>query len=216
MSFYTLQTIVNSLIDTQLNEEATKHSLVLPFISALGYNPLEHCQVQPEYYADFAQKKNCRVDYALIQENIPLVFIEVKPVSDLKLNHYYQLAKYFNATPSVKIAILTNGFIYKFFTDLVNPNLMDIHPFFQCDMRILSDYSSCVLNHFVKNNYCITKLDELIAYIQNVDLLRSLLSDLLANPNLQLIEFLFSHSIEIKRLTSKSIVQQFQDKYRKR
>lgn len=41
-----------------------------------------------------------------------------------------QLARYFNASPSVSLAILTNGLEYRFFTDTGDPNVMDTRPFY--------------------------------------------------------------------------------------
>ncbi len=49
-----------------LNEEATKNSLILPFINALGYNIFNPTEVMPEFIADVGMKKGERVDYAWI------------------------------------------------------------------------------------------------------------------------------------------------------
>jgi hypothetical protein len=47
---------------------------------------------------------------------------------DLNL-HDNQLLRYFNVS-TAKFGLLTNGIIYRFYTDLVTPNKMDEKPFF--------------------------------------------------------------------------------------
>ena len=41
-----------------------------------------------------------------------------------------QLNGYFNNTKNSKIAILTNGVEYRFYSDVVEPNIIDNKPFF--------------------------------------------------------------------------------------
>jgi len=114
-------------------EEATKQALILPMLDALGYDIWNPAEVCPEYNADFAIKKlgqKEKVDLAVLLEDVPRIYIEVKAV-DVALNgHEGQLARYFNATPSVSLAILTNGIEYRFFTDTGDPNIMDQTPFY--------------------------------------------------------------------------------------
>ena len=115
-------------------EEATKTSLVMPFFQALGYNPFDPLEVVPEFTADVGTKKGERVDYAIMQDNDPIFLVEVKTCCTLldqgKAN---QLHRYFTATPSAKVAILTDGILYKFFSDLDQTNLMDKKPFMVFD-----------------------------------------------------------------------------------
>jgi hypothetical protein len=113
-------------------EEATKQSLILPMLDALGYDIWDPSEVCPEYDADFAIKKmgqKEKVDLAILLGNTPRIYFEVKPAGIPLDGHEGQLARYFNATPSVSLAILTNGVEYRFFTDTGDPNLMDARPF---------------------------------------------------------------------------------------
>ncbi len=113
-------------------EEATKQSLVLPLLDALGYdigNPAEVC---PEYEADFAIKKygqKEKVDLAVFLQDVPRIYVEVKSVDEPLDGHEGQLSRYFNATPTVSLAVLTNGIEYRFFTDTAEANVMDPRPF---------------------------------------------------------------------------------------
>ena len=119
-------------------EEATKQALVLPMLSALGYDIWNPSQVCPEYDADFAVRKGSqkeRVDLALLLDGVPRVFIEVK-AADVKLSgHAGQLSRYFNSVPTVSLGILTNGREYQFFTDTAEPNMMDSAPFHIADVE---------------------------------------------------------------------------------
>ncbi len=103
-------------------EEATKQALILPMLDALGYDIWNPAEVCPEYNADFAIKKlgqKEKVDLAVLLEDVPRIYIEVKAVDVSLDGHEGQLARYFNATPSVSLAILTKGlkinnlYIYK-------------------------------------------------------------------------------------------------------
>ena len=96
----------------------------------MTYGILE--EVCPEYDADFAIKKagqKEKVDIAILLEGIPRIYFEVKPLEFSLEDHEGQLARYFNATPSVTLGVLTNGLEWRFFTDTGNPNVIDTQPF---------------------------------------------------------------------------------------
>jgi len=52
--------------------------LVLLFLKALGYDVFDPNIVVPEFIADIGRKKGEKVDYAIMQDEKPLVLIEVK------------------------------------------------------------------------------------------------------------------------------------------
>ena len=94
-----------------LGEEATKQALVLPMLEALGWDIWNPQIVQPEFESDTAIKKSGqkeKVDYAILQRGVPRIFIEVKAIDVVLDGHHGQLKRYFNSTPSVTLAILTN------------------------------------------------------------------------------------------------------------
>lgn len=131
---------VSMLKGTISTEEATKMSLVVPLFQLLGYdvfNPTEFC---PEYTADIGIKKGEKVDYAILEDNQPTILIECKSCSEQLDKHASQLFRYFSTTPS-KFGILTNGIIYRFYTDLEESNKMDLIPFLEIDMLSLKDSS---------------------------------------------------------------------------
>lgn len=111
-------------------EETTKQALILPLLDTLGFSPFDPTKVKAEWGADFPGAKNGeRVDYSLFCQGVPVMFIEAKAHGEKLTNHCPQLARYFNATPEVTVAAITNGREWRFFTDLNNKNIMDQDPF---------------------------------------------------------------------------------------
>lgn len=121
-------------------EETTKQALILPLLDILGFSPFDPTRVKAEYGADFpGAKANERVDYALFCHDVPVMFIEAKAWGEKLSNHAPQLARYFNATPEVAVAAITNGREWRFFTDLDNKNVMDGTPFLVVDFGNLDE-----------------------------------------------------------------------------
>lgn len=123
-------------------EEATKAAFVMPFISSvLGYDVFDPEEVTPEYICDVGTKKGEKIDYAIKKDGNIQILIECKKIGEsLAINHAQQLFRYFHVT-SARVAILTNGQCYKFFTDLDTPNKMDEKPFLELDMLDIDDYA---------------------------------------------------------------------------
>ena len=141
-----------SLKDTITTEESTKMSLVVPLFQLLGYdvfNPNEFC---PEYIADVGIKKGEKVDYAILENGQPNILVECKSCSEQLDKHSSQLFRYFGTSPA-KFGILTNGIIYRFYTDLEESNKMDLVPFLEIDMANLKDSSINELKKFCKDNF---------------------------------------------------------------
>lgn len=121
-------------------EETTKQALILPLLDILGFSPYDPTKVKAEYGADFVGAKNGeRVDYALFCHDVPVMFIEAKSYSENLINHAPQLSRYFNATPEVTVAALTNGREWRFFTDLKDKNIMDDTPFLKINFENMDD-----------------------------------------------------------------------------
>src|SRR3954469_13613657 len=90
-------------------EEATKNAMVMPFISALGYNVFDPTEVTPELHADVGLKKGEKVDYAILLDGKPIVLFECKwHGTDLSKEHASQLYRYFSVTEA-RFSVLTNG-----------------------------------------------------------------------------------------------------------
>src|ERR1700749_4387892 len=121
-------------------EEATKNAFVMPFISSvLGFDVFNPAEVIPEFIADIGLKKGEKIDYALVCNGEIQILIEVKKVSEpLNVQYASQLFRYFSATKA-RVAILTNGEKYEFYTDLDAPNVMDTKPFLVLDLKTIDE-----------------------------------------------------------------------------
>ena len=134
-------------------EEATKSALVMPFISALGYNVFDPSEVTPELNADVGVKKGEKVDYAILKDGKPAILIECKHHgADLAKTHASQLYRYFSVTEA-RFGLLTNGLVYWFYTDLEAPNKMDSKPFFEFSMLDIREGTVEELKKFSKSSF---------------------------------------------------------------
>lgn len=106
----------------------------MPFImEILGYDVFNPLEVVPEFTADQGIKKGEKVDYAITKDGTVQILVECKRTCDpLGANHASQLYRYFSVTDA-RVAILTNGIKYQFYTDLDSPNRMDKAPFLELD-----------------------------------------------------------------------------------
>ncbi|QDK34522.1 type I restriction endonuclease [Sphingomonas sp. IC081] len=139
-------------------EEAAKTTLVLPFLRSLGFDVFNPSEVKAEFTCDVGTKKGEKVDYALCVGGEVTVLVECKPVSsELSVKHASQLFRYFAAT-NARFALLTNGVIFKFFTDSDKPNMMDEVPFFTFN---LDDYRKSDLRNlsaFQKSEFDVERI----------------------------------------------------------
>jgi hypothetical protein len=134
-------------------EEGTKNALIMPFINALGYNVFDPTEVTPELIADVGIKKGEKVDYAILRKGQPIILFECKCFgADLSQVHASQLYRYFSVT-SARFGVLTDGVIYRFYTDLDNPNKMDENPFFIFDMTEIKEAKVEELKKFTKSSF---------------------------------------------------------------
>ncbi len=147
---------IKNINDIQ-TEEATKMSLILPFIQELGYNVFDINEVIPEYTADIGKRKGEKVDYAIkINDKINFI-IEAKCVNEKLDKHPKQLARYF-ANTDTKIGILTNGLIYRFFTDVEKDNIMDEEFFYEFNIQDYNEKDIEQLKAFTKDKFDEKKL----------------------------------------------------------
>lgn len=138
-----------------LTEEAAKTALVMPFLQALGYDVFNPSEVIPEFIADVGIKKGEKVDYALCIDGKLSILVECKPSSvELDLKHASQLYRYFSTTDA-RVAVLTNGVIYQFYSDIEQPNLMDDKPFYVFSFDAIRRTDPQTLERFTKSQFSI-------------------------------------------------------------
>ena len=115
--------------------------------------------------------------------------------------HDAQLCRYFNATQDVGLGIITNGIEYRFFTDLVNTNIMDVKPFLVVDMLNLKESDFENLIRFKKesfNKLSLIKYAEELVYTSSLD---DRIKELLKNPDDEFVKYLIK-DFDIQRITS--------------
>ncbi len=151
--FRVLATRVANTKDMIQTEEATKNAMVMPFIQILGYNPFDPLEVTPELIADIGTKKGEKVDYAILKDGKPIIIFECKKSgAELNINNAGQLFRYFHVTEA-RFGVLTNGLVYKFFTDLEQSNKMDEKPFFEFNILDFKERDIDELKKFAKSAY---------------------------------------------------------------
>ena len=117
------------------NEQATKQSLIGPLLTLLGYDLTDPRECIPEYKVDFGKERSSKpIDWAFLENGLPTFFVEAKEVGKRLPGYDEQLADYFAKAPEAKLGILTNGVQWRFFTDVVNMNVMDREPFLKWDV----------------------------------------------------------------------------------
>ncbi len=143
-----------SVKDSVMSEEATKTSLVMPFFQrVLGYDVFAPTEFVPEYKAGFGDKPTDRVDYTIMIGGKPEIIVECKCSGNaLNSQHEAQLQGYF-ASLCAKIAILTNGIVYQFYTDIERANLLDKTPFMTFDVLNQDPALINELEHFCKDKF---------------------------------------------------------------
>lgn len=197
-------------------EEATKTSLILPFLQMLGYDVFNATQVIPEYVADWAEKKGEKVDYTIKVGNKTVMLIECKQVNDpLDVSKENQLANYFHHLQDCNVGVLTNGIVYKFYTDLNAENIMDSEPFFVFDFTSYKEWQIKRLEMFSLEN--ITKTDEInndIIKTRNFVAVTRFLKKEMSEPSDELIKLAIKQMPFIKK-ASEPIIEEFKDHFKK-
>ena len=137
------------------NEAQTRNYIVEPFLKTLGYNCEDPCEVIPEYTAERGIKLGEKVDYAIMKDDIPVIIIECKKISNSFVGQDFdQTYRYFAALPGkCKFTILTNGIFYRFYTDFDIENVMDTDPIFVFDLRQILEEDYDVLQYLHKDNF---------------------------------------------------------------
>lgn len=173
-----------------LTEEAAKTALVMPFIQALGYDVFNPSEVVPEYTADVGTKKGEKVDYAICNSGKVMVLIECKPSSsELNINHAGQLFRYFSVTEA-RLALLTNGVIYQFYSDIETLNKMDSKPFFTFSMDAIKPTDVNTLENFAKPSFDIDKIVKEASNLKVQSLLRKELEKEFTEPSEEFIKLM--------------------------
>lgn len=192
---------ISLLKDKIETEESTKHAFVLPFIHALGYDSFNPTEVVPEFTADLGLKKGEKVDYAIFQNEIPILIIECKNWKENLEIHNSQLFRYFHVTKT-RFSLLTNGIQYRFYTDLEQENKMDEKPFLEFDITKIKDNEIHEILKFHKSNFDVNKIVDNASSLKYTKEIKKCISQELMNPSFEFSR-LFASKVYTGRLTEK-------------
>ena len=168
----------------------------MPFIQALGYDVFNPAEVIPEFTADVGIKKGEKVDYAIRVGAKINILIECKPSSAaLSAAHASQLFRYFSVTDA-RIAILTNGVVYQFYSDVEKPNKMDDKPFFIFSLEALKATDVRTVETFTKAAFDIDKIVHEAESLKTQSILKQELEKELASPSEEFVRLLASRVYE--------------------
>lgn len=191
----------------QINtEEATKTAFIMPFFDLLGYDTRNPFEFVPEYTADVGIKKGEKVDYAIIMDGQPMILIEAKPCYETLDKHDSQLTRYFHTTQA-KIAILTNGIIYRFYTDLDETNKMDSRPFLEIDMLNLKDNEVLEIKKFFKTNFDMSSILSTAEELKYSNAIKKVFQFQLDVPSEAFVDFFTNEVYEGKK--TKNVKEKF-------
>jgi len=174
-------------------EEATKTAFILPFIhTVLGYDVFNPEEVIPEFICDVGTKKGEKIDYAITRNGEIQILFECKKIGEpLTLNHAGQLFRYFHVT-NARIAILTNGQVYQFYTDLDAPNRMDDKPFLVLDLLDIDDYAVPELLKITKSDFDVESIVSAAGELKYVSQIKKVIAGQFQTPEDDFVKFLAS------------------------
>lgn len=197
---------IEKLKDNLQTEEATKNALIMPFLTALGYDVFNPLEVLPEMTCDISGKKGEKIDYAILKEDEPIMLIECKHwQQDLNL-HDNQLLRYFTVSKA-KFGILTNGIIYRFYTDLETPNKMDEKPFLEVNLLDLKDNQVEELKKFHKSYFDIDTILSSASELKYMGELKNVIAKEFTSPSPDFVKYLGKQVYE--SLFTPKVLEQF-------
>lgn len=197
---------VEKMLPQIQTEEATKNALVMPFIQIMGYDVFNPFEVNPEYIADLGIKKGEKVDYAIIKDGDPTILIECKHHLENLDPHNSQLFRYFHTTKA-KFGLLTNGLVYRFYTDLVEKNKIDSTPFFEFRITEIKEAELAELKKFHKSYFDVDNITNTASELKYLNELKTLLHREIADPSESFVTF-FTKQIYPNMITAK-VKEQF-------
>ncbi|MEG2351230.1 MAG: type I restriction enzyme HsdR N-terminal domain-containing protein, partial [Bacilli bacterium] len=175
-------------------KEATKTSIIMPFFQTLGYDIFNPTEFTPEYIADVGIKKGEKVDYAIILNNEVSILIEAKAITEKLEKHDSQLFRYFG-TSKAKFAILTNGLIYRFYTDLEKTNVMDTTAFLEINLEDIKDNDIQELKKFQKENFDIDYILSAASDLKYLSQIKKVLKEEFNEPTDEFIKLILNKDI---------------------
>ncbi len=179
---------VVKLKDQIQTEEATKNAFIMPFIQTLGYDVFNPIEVVPEFVSDIGIKKGEKIDYAIFKDGSPTILVECKHWAQNLNLHDGQLLRYFHVSKA-KFGLLTNGIIYRFYSDLVETNKMDEKPFLEFNITEIKETQIDELKKFHKSVFDAESITNTASELKYMNELKNLLQAQLTSPEPEFVRY---------------------------
>ena len=115
------------------------------------------------------------MDYAIFRDGLPAILVECKHCNkDLNL-HDGQLLRYYHVSKA-KFGILTNGVVFRFYTDLETSNKMDEKPFLEVNLLDVKPSQIEELKKFHKTYFDVDNIINSASELKYTGELKSILS----------------------------------------
>ena len=194
--------------DSIQTEEATKNAFIMPFIQILGYDVFNPLEVVPEMDCDIAKKKGEKIDYAIMKDGTPIMLIECKHwKQDLNL-HDNQLKRYYVASKA-KFGVLTNGIVYRFYTDLIKENIMDDVPFLEFNLEKIRETQIEEVKKFCKENFDLDNILSSANELKYMSEVKKIIRSEFEEPSPELVKMLTKRVYE--GIVTQKVLDQFTD-----
>jgi predicted type IV restriction endonuclease len=203
---------VEGLKDQIQTEEATKTALIMPFFQMLGYDVFNPSEFMPEFTADVGIKKGEKIDYAIFLNGALSILLEAKAINDNLDKHGSQLFRYYATSPA-RFGILTNGILYKFYTDLDAPNKMDERPFLEFNFLDIKENLVPEIRKFERNNFDCDNILNSATELKYTGEIKKLLASEMSNPSDDFIRFMLKDIYT--GMKTQAVIDKFRDTTRK-
>ena len=158
-------------------------------------------------------KKGEKVDYAIMDEDQnPLILIEAKCHDEDLGKHGSQLFRYFG-TSTAKFGILTNGIIYRFYTDLESPNKMDDRPFLELNLLDIKDGLVPELKKFQKSAFDLDTILTTASELKYNNQIKQLLAKQLEAPSDEFVTYVLNNVYDGRK--TQKIIEDFRGTVKK-
>jgi predicted type IV restriction endonuclease len=177
------------------NEASVKLYLVLPMIGLLGYDSSDPLEVYPNHETDHIDGVAHRADFAILNVGNPMIAFAAGKTPDDVAAKKIALAQYYNAWPTARLAVLSNGVTFEFFVDSHAPGVMDTDPFLVVDLNAIasggvSDDVVETLIHATKDSFNADMIAETAHLMLVRARLRGAFTELAQTPSLELCRLL--------------------------
>jgi hypothetical protein len=117
--------------------------------------------------------------------------------------HDGQLLRYFHVSKA-KFSILTNGLIFRFYTDLVEPNKMDEKPFLEFNIEEIKDGQIEQLKEFHKVYFDVDNIYQSASELKYINEIRHLVNHEFVDPNDEFVKY-FAKQVYPSVMTAKVV-----------